>query len=122
MGCPINCNTINQLDVVVPASRVTIDTMQQLSDNEHIGCGGWGEQTRDFFLTSLDSAGQKIGQKMQAVYDEDEAVEKVTHGGYAYYENVHFLRHAISRQESHTDKMAADNRSVPQGNRFTRCL
>ncbi|KAK7863542.1 hypothetical protein R5R35_011169 [Gryllus longicercus] len=83
-----------------PAPRVTIDTLDQLA-NSHISCGGWGEHEKEFFLTSLDDAGKKIGQKFEIVLNEEEAITKVAMGEFAYYGNIFFLRHArIMRQVS----------------------
>lgn len=73
-------------------SRVTIDTLEELADSV-IGCGGWGEQSREFFITSLDVASQKVGRKFEIIYDVDSAVERVASGEFAYYENVHYLHY-----------------------------
>lgn len=54
--------------------RVTIDTLKQLAESP-IGCGAWGEQNREFFLESLDDAGQKIGVKLEDINDITEAVK-----------------------------------------------
>ncbi|KAL0272073.1 UNVERIFIED_CONTAM: hypothetical protein PYX00_005184 [Menopon gallinae] len=81
-----------------PVPRVTIDTLEQLAESD-IATGGWGEEIKRFFQTSLDAAGKKIGSKFEVIYDTDEALERVAKGEFAYYENVHFLRHAsIHRQ------------------------
>ena len=48
--------------------------MRELSDSK-ILCGAWSEQVREFFVTSLDDAGQKIGAKMEQVDDIDYAVK-----------------------------------------------
>lgn len=77
-----------------PAPRVTIDTLQQLADST-VRCGGWGDQILDFFLTSLDTAGQKVGQKFENVENPDSAVVRIAKGEFAYYENQYFLK-AIS--------------------------
>lgn len=53
--------------------RVTIDTLKQLAESS-IGCGAWGEQHKQFFLDSLDEAGQKIGAKLEDINDIVEAV------------------------------------------------
>ncbi|KDR18055.1 glutamate receptor 1 isoform X2 [Zootermopsis nevadensis] len=81
-----------------PTPRVTIDTMEQLVDN-HITCGGWGEEIKQFFLTSLDISGQKIGLKFEVIYDTDLAVEKVAKGEFAYYENIYFLQYLRVRRQ-----------------------
>lgn len=79
-------------------SRVTIDTLEQLAQSS-IACGGWGEQQREFFLTSLDSAGQKVGRKFEVVSDTDAAVERVARGTFALYGNIYYLHHASVRRQ-----------------------
>jgi hypothetical protein len=79
-----------------------------LVDN-HITCGGWGEAVKEFFLTSLDTSGQKIGLKFEVIYDTDLAVERVAKGEFAYYENIHFLqylrvRRKLSMKDTKTQK------------------
>lgn len=63
-----------------------------------ITCGGWGEEVKQFFLTSLDTSGQKIGLKFEVIYDTDLAVERVAQGEFAYYENIHFLQYLRVRR------------------------
>ncbi|XP_050420146.1 uncharacterized protein LOC126833061 [Adelges cooleyi] len=75
-----------------PDTRITIDTLEALADS-NVDCGGWGEQSKEFFLTSLDKTGQRIGQKFQEVYDVSGAIERVSKGQFAYYDNIHFLRY-----------------------------
>ncbi|XP_050521505.1 uncharacterized protein LOC126894486 [Daktulosphaira vitifoliae] len=82
-----------------PDTRITIDTLEALADS-NVDCGGWGEQSREFFLTSLDKTGQHIGQKFQEVYDVDEAIDRVSNGQFAYYDNIHFLRYMKVVQKS----------------------
>lgn len=77
---------------------VTIDTLEQLAESE-IPVGGWGEEIKRFFQTSLDAAGKKIGSKFEIVADIDDAIARIADGQFAYYENVHFLMHAsVHRQ------------------------
>lgn len=76
----------------ISLNRVTIDTLEQLADSD-VGCGGWGEQSKEFFITSLDVASQKVGRKFEITYDVDSAVERVAGGEFAYYENVYFLHY-----------------------------
>lgn len=67
--------------------------------DNHITCGGWGEEVKQFFLTSLDISGQKIGLKFEVIYDTDLAVERVAIGEFAYYENIYFLQYLrVKRQ------------------------
>lgn len=56
-----------------PAPRVTIDTLKELA-NSPIGCGVWGEQNRQFFLTSNDSVSNKIGEKIELIKSAEDAV------------------------------------------------
>lgn len=56
-----------------PAPRVTINTLQELATSP-IECGVWGEQNKQFFATSTDEIGQKIGEKIVIVNDAEEAV------------------------------------------------
>ncbi|KAK9504028.1 hypothetical protein O3M35_010471 [Rhynocoris fuscipes] len=81
-----------------PAPKVTIDTLEELAASP-IGCGGWGEQNKNFFTTALDVAGQRVGKKFEVTYDSDSAIAKVFDGGYAYYENIYFLLHAKVKQK-----------------------
>jgi hypothetical protein len=66
---------------------------------DHITCGGWGEEVKQFFLTSLDISGQKIGLKFEVIYDSDLAVERVAKGEFAYYENIYFLQYLCVRRQ-----------------------
>ena len=71
---------------------MTIDTLEDLAESS-IGCGGWGEQSREFFVTSLDVASQKVGRKFEVIHDVDSAVERVASGELAYYENIYYLHY-----------------------------
>lgn len=59
-----------------PAPRLTIDTLTELA-NSPIGCGVWGEQNKQFFLTSTDEVSQTIGQKIEIVDDAEVAVSEI---------------------------------------------
>lgn len=54
-------------------------------------------------MTSLDKTGQRVGQKFQEVYDVDEAIDRVSKGQFAYYDNIHFLRYVKVTQKSKTN-------------------
>eukprot|EP00102_Acyrthosiphon_pisum_P022440 XP_016659650.1 PREDICTED: glutamate receptor ionotropic, delta-2 [Acyrthosiphon pisum] len=84
-----------------PDTRVTIDTLDALADS-NINCGGWGEQSKEFFMTSLDKTGQRVGQKFQEVYEVDKAIDLVSKGQFAYYDNIHFLRYVKVMQNTKT--------------------
>lgn len=75
--------------------------MEALAES-NVDCGGWGKQSKEFFMTSLDKTGQRVGQKFQEVYDVDEAIDKVSKGQFAYYENIHFLRYVKVMQKTKT--------------------
>lgn len=81
-------------------SRITIDTLEELEKSD-LACGGWAETVKDFFLTSLDSSSQIIGQKFEQVNDTETAVERVARGEFAYYENIYYLKAASVRRELH---------------------
>lgn len=77
--------------------------MEDLADS-NVDCGGWGEQSKEFFMTSLDRTGQRVGQKFQEVYDVDKAVDRVSKGQFAYYDNIHFLRYVKGLQNTNTQE------------------
>lgn len=60
-----------------PQPRLTIDTLEVLATS-WLKCGAWGEQNKNFFVTSTDPAAQKIGAKLEHVDDADGAVSEVT--------------------------------------------
>lgn len=76
--------------------------MEALADS-NVDCGGWGEQSKEFFMTSLDKTGQRVGQKFQEVYDVDKAIDRVSKGQFAYYDNIHFLRYTKVMQKTKTN-------------------
>jgi len=67
--------------------------LEALADS-NVDCGGWGEQSKEFFMTSLDKTGQRVGQKFQEVYNVAEAIDWVSKGQFAYYDNIYFLKYA----------------------------
>lgn len=83
--------------------RITIDTLEALAES-NVDCGGWGEQSKEFFMSSLDKIGQKVGQKFQEVYNVDEAIDRVSKGQFAYYDNKHFLRYIKVLKKTNTHK------------------
>lgn len=76
---------------------MTIDTIPGLVSSP-LQCGGWGEPERMFFTSSFDPDIHKIGVKFETVADTDAAVDRVSAGVFAYYENQYFLLDAIIRQ------------------------
>lgn len=72
--------------------------MEELASSP-ISCGGWGEQNKEFFTTSLDSAGQRVGHKFEIVYDSNDSISRVAQGNFAYYENIYFLHYAKVTQK-----------------------
>lgn len=56
-----------------PVPRLTIDTLVELA-NGPIKCGVWGEQNRQFFLTSTDETSHKIGEKIELITTAEDAV------------------------------------------------
>lgn len=75
-----------------PAHRVTIDTLEQLV-NSKITCGGWGSETKKFFVDSFDEVSHKIGMKFEIINDPDMALRRIVQGELAYYDNEYFLRY-----------------------------
>lgn len=65
-------------------------------------CGGWGEQSKKFFMTSLNKIGQRVGKKFEEVYNVDEAIDRVSKGQFAYYDNVYFLKYVKVMQKNKT--------------------
>lgn len=61
--------------------------------------GGWSEEMKEFFLSSLDAESQVIGKRFEVIKDDDEAVARVATGRFAYYENKYFLRHARAKRQ-----------------------
>lgn len=87
--------------------RVTIDTLQELVDSQ-LPCGGFSEINRDFFNTSLDGASQEIGAKFEIVNNSDLAIERVSKGDFALYENAFYLKHATVKQQSKENTNSSD--------------
>lgn len=90
-------------------NRITIDTLEALAES-NVDCGGWGEQSKEFFMTSLDKTGQRVGQKFREVYNVDEAIDLVSKGQFAYYDNVYYLRYVKVMQKTKTNNQ--DSQSV----------
>lgn len=61
-----------------PVPRLTIDTLEELA-NGPIACGAWGEQNRQFFLTSTDETSRRIGEKIELIANADDAVSIKSH-------------------------------------------
>lgn len=77
---------------------MTIDTLKELGEST-IACGGWGDQTREFFISALDKTGQEIGHKFETVNDAEKAVRRITRGELAYYDNIYFLKFISAKQQ-----------------------
>lgn len=56
-----------------PQPRLTIDTLEVLAKS-WLKCGAWGDENKNFFLTSSDPAAQKIGTKIEHVDNAGDAV------------------------------------------------
>lgn len=84
-------------------NRITIDTLEALADT-NVDCGGWGEQSKEFFKTSLDKTEQRVGQMFREVYDVAEAIDMVSKGQFAYYDNIHYLRYIKVMQKNTINK------------------
>uniref|UniRef100_A0A182W7U8 Ionotropic glutamate receptor L-glutamate and glycine-binding domain-containing protein n=1 Tax=Anopheles minimus TaxID=112268 RepID=A0A182W7U8_9DIPT len=82
-----------------PIPRLTIDTLQDLAESS-IHCGAWGEQNKLFFQMAQDPYSQAIGAKLEHAPNPNEAVDKVSEGMYAYYENIYLLRQLRSTRKS----------------------
>ncbi|XP_061383331.1 glutamate receptor ionotropic, kainate glr-3 [Danaus plexippus] len=82
-----------------PTPRVTIDTLQELVDSK-IACGGWGSETKKFFLESLDEMGQKIGEMFENVDDPEQATNKIAQGIFAYYDSENFLKYLTVKRKN----------------------
>lgn len=101
---------------------MTIDTLQELA-NSQIECGAWGEQNKEFFMSSSDEASQRIGQNLvptdnakQAVYLHISKctniisiiikpilqVERVAKGDFAYFESEYVLRELRAQKTATT--------------------
>ncbi|XP_053663227.1 uncharacterized protein LOC128712357 [Anopheles marshallii] len=82
-----------------PIPRLTIDTLQDLAESP-IRCGAWGAQNKLFFQMAQDPYSQAIGAKLEHAPNYNEAVDKVSEGLYAYYENIYILRQLRSTRKS----------------------
>ncbi|GBP17202.1 Glutamate receptor ionotropic, delta-2 [Eumeta japonica] len=89
-----------------PAPRVTIDTLNELVDSK-IACGGWGTETKKFFVESMDETTRTIGARFQIINNPYLAVKKVAQGVYAYYDNEYYLKY-LSLQKQNVDLVKKD--------------
>lgn len=69
------------------APRLTIDTLQELARGP-ISCGVWGEQNRQFFLTSTDEISHKLGEKIEIISTSEEAVSLFTNYFYRHFPDL----------------------------------
>ncbi|XP_060529667.1 uncharacterized protein LOC132704046 isoform X2 [Cylas formicarius] len=93
-----------------PAPRVTIDTLDQLTTNKlRYGC--WSEINRIFFKSSSDSVLRVIGEQFELVASSDEAVDKVSHGNFAFYENIYFLKEALAKRQQRYQEAVLGNKT-----------
>lgn len=77
---------------------MTIDTIEELS-NSPIGVGSWGEEKKEYFLSSGDENLQKIGNRFEEITNENEVVDRVAKGRFSYYENIFVLQQVrVKRQ------------------------
>ncbi|KAL2721084.1 ionotropic receptor 40a-like [Vespula maculifrons] len=91
-----------------PVATITIDTLNQLARSS-ISVGGWSKESKEFFLQSLDSDSQEIGNKFQLIKDEKESIEKVANGSFGYYENEFSLRFAHITKYALEEKQQENN-------------
>nr|QPZ88975.1 ionotropic receptor 11 [Diaphorina citri] len=90
-----------------PAPRVTIDTLDQLAKSS-LKCSGWGQQVKEFFLTSLDISGQKIGQRFEEVRDIETVVKQISNGNLAFYENIYYLKYISMKYSTKSNNDSRD--------------
>lgn len=67
--------------------------------DSQLSCVGFSEINRDFFNTSLDTASQEIGRKFEIVNNSDLAIDRVSNGDFALYENAFYLKHAMVKKQ-----------------------
>lgn len=94
-----------------PAPRVTIDTLKELVDSK-ITCGGWGGETKRFFVESIDEMSRKIGAKFETINNPDLAVHKISQGLFAYYENEYYLKYLSVKRSSNGFMLQNDNSTI----------
>ncbi|XP_045783233.1 glutamate receptor ionotropic, kainate glr-3 [Maniola jurtina] len=94
-----------------PAPRVTIDTLKELVDSK-IACGGWGRETKKFFVESLDEMSQKIGVRFENVDNPEEAASRIAKGVFAYYDSANFLKYLSVKRKNSIMTMEFENSTV----------
>lgn len=62
--------------ITTPNNRLTFDTIKELASSR-IECGAWGEQNKEFFLSSADEASQQIGQNLVPTDNAKQAVKYI---------------------------------------------
>ncbi|XP_004536241.2 uncharacterized protein LOC101451173 [Ceratitis capitata] len=72
-----------------PAARITIDTLEELSQS-YVTSTAWVHENKQFFVEAFDEIAQEIGGKMEIV---DNIESRITKGEYAYFDNEYFLRY-----------------------------
>ena len=80
-----------------PPPALTVDTLRELADSE-LQTGGWGHLTKQFFTTSLDEAGRRVGRRFKVLFNPEEGILNVSKGVLAYYENAYFLEYTAVQQ------------------------
>jgi len=73
--------------------------MEQLAES-WLQVGGWDDHTTNFLLSSLDTAGQRLGRKFHLVKDEELALRQVSSGTFAYYDNTFYLKNLATRNKT----------------------
>lgn len=95
--------------------RINIDTFSQLAKSA-ITVGGWGEDKRELFSSSLDNDLNRIGEKFELIDNEEDAIAKVASGKFGYYENIHVLQVARAKRQvlesEQKKKASAQNRGL----------
>ncbi|XP_039292533.1 uncharacterized protein LOC111064372 [Nilaparvata lugens] len=78
-----------------PMPRVMIDSVEQLAVST-VRCGGWGEENKKSFISSIDPAGREIGRKFDIIDDPlaANALARIADGQFAYYDNIYWLQDA----------------------------
>ncbi|KAL0099819.1 hypothetical protein PUN28_019910 [Cardiocondyla obscurior] len=80
-----------------PVAKATIDTLAQLTRSS-LAVGSWNEESKNFFLASLDPHSQEIGNKFQLTENEEDAIDRVANGTFCYYESSYLLQHVCGRR------------------------
>ncbi|XP_063974062.1 glutamate receptor ionotropic, kainate glr-3 [Diachasmimorpha longicaudata] len=102
-----------------PVAKITIDTLQQLAKSK-IPVGGWSDEQRDLFGSSLDSDLVEIATRFELTVKEDDAVARVANGTFGYYENIHTLQEARAKrqllEEMHKKKSTHEEKVIDDRN------